>query len=142
MYQNAVLFPEVSNRETWLAYRQFADNDTGELINLQDGSGNAAFNFTLEIVEFSLPVSASGYGTPGWQFIDNNVPLITGTLSNYLSLVDPNTIQIRIPKSVMATLRAPRTYDVYLTITDKTDSEDCRQVFIGRLPVPYGGRNT
>ncbi len=142
MFQNPVLFDPISTREAWLIYRQFADDDTGELIALKNDAGAALYNLTLEIMLADAPMNGTGYGRPPWPAVDNNVPIITATLANYITIVDNNTIQIRIPKSVIGSLWGPKTYDVYLTIADVNDADDCRQGLIGRLPVLYGGRNT
>lgn len=142
MYQNPVLFDPISSRETWLIYRQFADDDTGDLIALEDDAGDPLYDLTLEIMDAVTSFNQTGYAPTPWQFADYNVPIITATLANYITIVDANTIQIRIPKSVIGTLCGPRTYEVYLTIADVDDADDCRQALIGRLPVLYGGRNT
>lgn len=140
MFQNPVLFDPISTRETWLIYRQFADAEDGSLIALTDGGGNALYDLTLEIMGDRSPVIPNDYGVP--PFVDFGRPIIRATLDDYISIVDTNTIEIRIPKSVITTLCGPRTYDVYLTIADKDDADDCRQGLIGRLPVLYGGRGT
>lgn len=143
MYENPVLFPQVSNRESWNPVIQIADDDTGDLIALTDSNNNPLYAITLSIEPAHMPGVWGGFGSaPGnFPYYDfPNDPIIQATLANYISIVDTGTIQIAIPKSVMQTLRA-RTYDVFLTI-DPVNADDGRQILIGKLPVLYGGRNT
>ena len=151
MYQNPVLFPQISNRESWVQTVQIYDDDTGDLITLVDGNGNAVYAVTLAI----QPEQRGGYSgvssNSSYYGCDYGEPVIYSTLAQglpalnpggYIALVDTGTISIQIPKSVMQTLRGgPRTWDVYLTIDD-TANDDGRQILIGKLPVFYGGRNT
>lgn len=139
MYQNPTLLPQISNRETLWLIIQLADDDTGDLILLTDTLGNSLYVVTCEIVPARPRGHAGGYG-PSPYYDDCCDPVITATLSNYISIIDTGTIQILIPKSVVTKLRA-QTYDVFLTI-DPVGQDDGRQLMIGRLPVLYGGRNT
>jgi hypothetical protein len=142
MYQNPTLFPQISNREAWLQIVEIADDDTGQPIALTDSLNNPLFSITLEITPArSQGHDCGGYGPSSFYDDCGTTPLITGTLANYISIVDVGTFQIMIPKSVMQTLRGSRTYDVFLTI-DPNGADDGRQLLIGRLPVLYGGRNT
>lgn len=126
---------------------QIYDDDTGDLIDLLDDDGNAAFAIALEIE----PSHRHGYsGPPGpspyydWAseavlhayLAQGSAPQSAG---NWLSIVDDGTINIQIPKSRMETLRRTGTYDVFLRIDD-TANDDGRQILIGRLPVFAGGR--
>lgn len=142
MYENPVLFPAVTNREGWLQFVTLNDDDTGDLIPLADSNNNALYTITLEISAASPKGDwCGGYGQIASPYYDcDGAPIIEATLSNYLSIVDVGTIQIQIPKSVMTTL-PPRTYDVFMTI-DPNGQDDGRQLFVGRIPVLFGGRNT
>lgn len=141
MYTNPVLFPQISNRESWIQIIQIADDDTGQLIALTDTNGNPLYSITLEISRPNIPGGDSGYGGNSlfydWLSPD---PIISATLANYIAIVDVGTIQVAVPKSVMSGLRG-RTYDVFMTI-DPINADDGRQLFIGRLPVLFGGKNT
>lgn len=141
MDQNPTLFPQISNRETWLQIVEIADDDTGDKITLTDVNNNPLYNITCEITP-ARPRGGDcgGYGQSPWYDDWGGQPSISATLANYISIVDVGTFQIMIPKSVMQTLRA-RTYDVFLTL-DSVNSDDGRQILIGRLPVLYGGHNT
>jgi hypothetical protein len=139
MYENPVLFPQISNRESWIQIIQIADDDTGDLIALTDNNGVPLYAITLEISRTRMPDYSIGYGTNpyyDWGFD----PIISATLADYISIVDVGTFQIALPKSKMQQLHG-RTYDVFLTI-DPINADDGRQLLIGRLPVFYGGRNT
>jgi hypothetical protein len=142
MYQNPTLFSPVSNRESFgPIIVQIADDDTGDLIALTDqpaGAGNALYGLNLEIMP-SHPHRGPPSLSPWYDDCDG--PVITGSLANYISIVDTGTFQILVPKSVMKTLHAGRTYDIFMTITTNGE-DDGRQLWIGRLPVLYGGRNT
>lgn len=142
MYENPVLFPQISNRESWNPIVQIADDDTGDLITLTDSNNNSLYAITLEISAAGPNHGCGGYGTnttPYYGF--DGEPVITATLSNYISIVDTGTIQISIPKSVITSLHRTRTYDVFLTI-DPLNADDGRQLLIGKLPVMFGGVNT
>lgn len=139
MFENPVLFPQISNREGWLQIIAIADDDTGDLIALTDSNNNPLYAITLEISAAAPRGGCGGYGPQPYYDFDGE-PIISGTLANYISIVGTGTIQIQIPKSVMQTLGA-RTYDVFLTL-DPNNEDDGRQLLIGRLPVFFGGRNT
>jgi len=142
MYENPVLFPQITNRESWLQIVQIADDDTGDLIALTDINNNALYAITLEIQAARLHGDSGGFGGYGINpyYDTSGGPIISATLADYIAIVDTGTIQIMIPKSIMQKLRG-RTYDVFLTI-DPINEDDGRQLLIGRLPVFYGGRNT
>ncbi len=150
MYENPTLFPQISNRESWVQTVQIFDDDTGDLITLTDNNDNALYAVTLEI----RPSRSRGgfYGVPPTPYYDNGSgePMIYSTLAqgspaiksgNYISIIDTGTINIQVPKSRMQTLRRSGTWDVFMTIDD-TANDDGRQILIGKLPVFFGGRNT
>lgn len=137
MYEH-VLFPAISNRESWVLTIQIADDQTGDLITLTDGAGNPLYAIYLEI---SPPRHHHGYsGQYSSPYYDNggDEPRIFATLSDYLSIIDVGTIQVQIPYTVMQTLRRAETYDVYMRLEDVA-GQDARQILIGKLPVNFGG---
>ena len=142
MYENPVLFPQITNRESWNQIVQIADDDTGDLIALTDANNNPLYAITLEISPARLPGGGGDFGGYGSNpYYDScGGPIISATLADYIAILDTGTFEISIPKSIVQKLRA-RTYDVYLTI-DPLNEDDGRQLLIGRLPVFYGGRNT
>lgn len=151
MYQNPTLFPQISNRESWVQTVVICDDETGDTITLIDGNGNALYAINLEI-RWSGHGGGNGGNYPaGSPWYDEcGEPVIFSTLAqgsaavhagNYLSIVDQGTINVQIPRSVMLTLRRTGTYDVFLTLED-TAGDDSRQLLIGRLPVFGGGRGT
>lgn len=139
MYQNPTLFPAISNRESWLQIIQLADGDTGQPIALTDTNNNPLYSINLEITSPQPRGHLGGFAPSPW-YDGGCAPSISGSLSNYISIVDVGVIQILIPKSVMQQL-SPKTYDVYLTLNPNGE-DDGRQLLIGRLPVAYGGRAT
>src|ERR1700744_5033361 len=89
MYQNPVLFPQISNRESWLQTVQIADDDTGDLIALTDDDNNPLYAITLEIQPPRLPGGAGdfgGYGTNPW-YDTSGGPIISATLADYITIV-------------------------------------------------------
>lgn len=149
MYENPVLFPQVTNRESWRQILQLADDDTGDLITLTDGNGNSLYTITLAVEPARPRGGTGGYGDGSAYDGDACAALILQTLSAgsgvtsnpALSILDTGTVQIFIPKAQMQTLRGARTFDVFMTVYE-SDIDDGRQLFCGRLPVIYGGRNT
>jgi hypothetical protein len=71
----------------------------------------------------------------------NQPPLITASLglpsptSASITHVDTGLIQIRVPQAIFRQLNH-RTFQVALVMTDSIDT---RQIFVGELPVLYGG---
>jgi len=140
MYQYPVLFPAMSNRESFSQVVQIADDQTGDLIALADGGGSPYYQIYLEI---RAPRRGDRYfGNIASPYYDySGEPIIMATLSNYLSIVDTGTIQVQIPFTVMQTLHGDKTYDVFMRIEDVANS-DARQILIGKLPVAFGGDGT
>lgn len=62
-------------------------------------------------------------------------PLIQATLGNGLTIIDAGYLQINIPVTLMQQLRLRS----YLIAMAMTDSINTRQIFIGKLPILYGG---
>jgi hypothetical protein len=138
MYEYPVNFPAISNRESWVWTAQIADDQTGDLITLTDGSGNPLYSIYLEI---SPPRHRHGHnGQFSSPYYDNDTgePRILATLSNYLAIIDVGTIQVQIPYTIMQTLRRAETYDVFMRLEDVA-GQDARQILIGNLPVHFGG---
>jgi hypothetical protein len=142
MYNYPVLFPAISNRETWFQIIQIVDDQTGDPITLTDENNNPLYGIFLEIsppegglgdVPFGYPSSNAFYAGVGAESV------IFASLENFITIPDVGTIQVQIPFSVMHKLRGTRTYNVYLRIVDFTN-DDARQLLIGKLPVAFGGR--
>lgn len=139
MDQNPVLFPQVSNRESWAQIFTIVDDDTDQPITLTDSNNNPLYAITLEIDRAGPHGNTGGYGVNPWYDCGNQARILA-TLANYISILDVGVFQCVIPKSVMQTLRRG-TYNVYLTI-DPNNEDDGRQLLIGRLPVLFGGHDT
>jgi hypothetical protein len=67
--------------------------------------------------------------------VDSSTPIITAALGNGLTIVDIGVVQVRVAELTMRKLHH-RTYGAFMTVTDSVDT---RQVFIGRLPMQWGG---
>jgi hypothetical protein len=92
--------------------------------------------FVFEIRRTGARYDGSGY-IPWYDFgvPDEFGPLLSASLGNGISYVDVGVIQIMIPVSAFQTLRGG-TYSAALTVTDSINT---RQMFIGQLPVQWGG---
>lgn len=124
---------------------------SGYVTSYTKGSGSITCQFGLtyqfEIRGETPNNTGSGYiawydfGTP-----DDQGPILQATLANYISIIDIGIVQINIPESVFKTiLNVPynsqsNTYArTFLASMTLTDSINTRQIFVGRLPVLYGG---
>ena len=65
----------------------------------------------------------------------NDGPLITAQLGNGISIIDTGFLQILIPAALFQKLRL----GTFLASMTMTDSVNTRQVFVGELPVQFGG---
>jgi len=94
--------------------------------------------FDFEIRRTGARFDGSGY-IPWYDFgvPDEHGPLIQATLGNGIEIIDIGVIQIMIPASTFQKLRGG-TYSAALTVTDSVNT---RQMFIGQLPVQWGGVN-
>jgi hypothetical protein len=142
LYENPVLFPAVSNRESFVQTVQLYDDQTGDLISLTDADDDVIYQIFLEI---SPPRDHHhGWGGGGYSpatgpyYSDAGYVRILATLDDYLSVVDTGTINCQIPYTVMQTLHGGLTYDIYMRLESQAD-DDARQLFIGKLPVLFGG---
>jgi hypothetical protein len=141
MYEYPVLFPAISNQETWLQIIQICDDQTGDPIALTDSSGTPLYQIYCEIAppRDGRGGCSGGYGEFGWYGGGFGDGRIHASLADYITIPDVGTIQIQIPYKIMETLRgATRTYDVYLRLVDEPNG-DARQLLIGKLPVAYAG---
>lgn len=139
MYENPVLFPLISNQETWFQIIQICDDQNGDPIVLLDSSGNPLYAIYCEISPPRDGRESHGGGYSNAYYGSYGEPIIFASLADYITIPDVGTIQIQIPYTVMQTLRGTRTYNVYIRLVDEM-SDDARQILIGRLPVAFGGR--
>lgn len=152
MYQNPTLFPQISNRESWRPIIVVWDDDAAQPIELRDPTlTNSLYTISLEIVPAGPSLPSGAYIPLVGPYYDDCAgdPVVTASLASgaaatsnpQISIIDVGTIQIVLPKQVISALAGNRTYDVYMTVYDPT-SDDGRQLFVGRLPIAYGGRTT
>lgn len=128
---NPVYFPQVTNRESWKAIVTCKDGDTGELIDL------TGFTFACEVrrVPNNL-LDQSGY-VPYYDYgsVDDAGASITLALGSGVTVVGLGQVQLDITVAQMRSL-APDTYSIALTAML---DDEARQVFLGTLPVQFGG---
>jgi hypothetical protein len=105
------------------------------------------WTFQFEIRADSPQSVGDGYST-FFEFGTTSLPdvIITASLANYISITDIGFFQILIPENVFKTiLNFPftsqnnsyaQTFSACMTMSNSVDT---RQVFVGRLPVIFGG---
>ena len=123
---------------------------TGYVISYASNTGalvcQIGVTFQFEIRRTGRPAGiGDGYG-PWWDFgVPPDGPLISASLGSGITFIDVGFIQIRIPETQMRAIGTPlsvqpgRGSGTFATALTMTDSIDTRQVFLGRLPVLYGG---
>jgi hypothetical protein len=80
-----------------------------------------------------------GYG-PSWGIGDSGGgPIIRAQLGSGITVIGTGVIQILIPASIMFQIHRARTYNVALGMYLGAET---RQIFLGKLPVLYGGLST
>lgn len=129
----------MSNRESFVQTVQICDDQTGDLISLTDTDDNPIYEIYLEISEHRDRNSRDYSPVASPYYDDCGDPLIFASLDDYISIVDTGTIDVQIPYTVMQKLRGNLTYDIFMRLENQAD-EDARQLFIGSLPVLFGGR--
>jgi hypothetical protein len=129
MYINPVLLPQVSNREDFLLTLSLYDDDANEPIDL------TGWTFQFEIRRPGAQRFDGGYGWYADMGAVDVSPTLAASLGSGITVLDTGLLQILIPEARMKTL-CPATYLACLTATDGVNT---RQLFIGRLPVLYGG---
>ncbi len=132
----------------------------GDPITIRDAAGNVSLvgyvlNYTATTgvlvvqigVAFQLEIRnqdhhGGGFGDDYNQWYDwgggqvgGDAPLIVATLGGGLTIVDLGFLQINIPVLTMQRLRL-RSYLIGLVATDSVST---RQIFLGKLPILYGG---
>lgn len=132
MYANPVLFPQVTNRESFAPYIGIYDDADGSPVNL------SGLTFQLEIRR--LGFGSGHFASPTVPFYDDGPeasPVLTASLGNGITVVDVGVFQVVFSETQMRTLRAG-TYSIACTASDGSPA-GTRQLFLGRLPVLDGG---
>lgn len=120
-------FPQVTNRESWRQLVEIADADTGELIDL------TGCTFLCDVRRQGPMFGSSGYGDSYGMVgsYDDYAALVSPTVS----VVGTGQIQLDLSLTQMRSL-PPGSYMIALSVTL---DDDTRQLFVGELPVIYGG---
>lgn len=129
-----ITFPAVTNREAWSQLLKLMDVDENEALDLDD------LTFVCEVRRTGgSQWDNSGYGsTYSSGSLDPNCqPMITLTNDDGITVVGDGEVEIYMTVEQMRTL-APDTYSIAMTART-SDASDTRQVFLGRLPVIFGG---
>lgn len=132
MYLNPVLFPPMTNRESWTLTLTVNDDDTGDLIDLT----GATIQFEIRYSgpqRGSMPV---GGAIPYYDFgpmIDEG-PILTASIGSGITVTGVGAFTVYFSEANMRTL-CPGTYDVGCTLTRDVDA---RQLLRGKLPILSG----
>lgn len=131
---NPVLFPAVTNRESWSQIIGFYDDDTGDALDL------TPYTFACEVRlrDRRSQFDQSGY-TPNYDYggVTDYGPLVTLALGSGITVVATGQLELDITVDQMRTLCAG-TYLISLVLSDGTPTGS-RQIFRGYLPVLFGG---
>jgi hypothetical protein len=115
-------------------------NEPGYVISYAISTGfmvvQIGCSFLFEIRRSGAGSDSSGY-VPYYDVgvSDESGPLLQAELGNGIFFVDIGVIQIMIPAAAMQKLRTG-TYSAALVVTDSVNT---RQMFVGQLPVQWGG---
>lgn len=99
------------------------------------------WTFEFEIRHWRRGRGGAGWGdgyssSPGaMSTYDETGPVLSAQLGNGITITDIGYLQILIPASLFGKLRE----HTYLIAMNMTDSINTRQVFLGELPVQFGG---
>lgn len=136
MYQNPVLLPQMTNRESWTLPVRISDADTNDAIALTDDDGNPLVSIQFEVRRSQHHHIGSGY-SPYYDYgVGDCGPILQASIGNGITLIDTGVFQIYFSEADMRKLRAG-SYNVGCTIAS-LDGIDVRQIFRGRLPILDG----
>jgi hypothetical protein len=137
VYQNPVLFPQLTNRESWTLPVQINDEDTDDPIALADDEGNPLVSIQFEVRRTGHHHVSSGYGSSFYDWgVGNEGPALKASIGNGITLLDTGVFQVYFSETQMRCLRRG-TYEVGCTLAS-LDGVDVRQLFRGRLPILDG----
>lgn len=126
---NPVLFPQVTNRESFRQIIGLYDDDTNDPLDL------TSLTFACEVRFQTNVISQPNYGVSYYDDTVYGNPVITLSLGSGLTVIDLGQLEVLITAAQMRGLCAG-TYSIALTASDDTDT---RQIFLGFLPVLFGG---
>lgn len=129
-------------------------NDTtqwmvGKVTAYNPATGAISFNVVTVSIQLEIRrvggdrsgYNESGYGA-SWQWgsIDCNAPILTASIGSGITIVDIGIFQVYFSEPQMRSLGAGM-HSVNATLAS-ADGIDVRQLFLGRLPVFFGGVTT
>jgi hypothetical protein len=126
-----------------------AQSDATNFMQGQVASYNpttGAITFSVASVSIQLEIRRAkgpGYNRDGYGpyatvgEYDWGAPILTASIGNGISIVDTGIFQVYFSETSMRSL-GPGMHSVAATLTS-ADGIDTRQLFLGRLPVAYGG---
>lgn len=129
---NPVAFAQVTNRESWSQLLGLDDEDTGEPLDL------TSLTFTCEVRRERTSGNWSNTYSTNYSDVgtdDFSGPIITLSLGSGLTVIDTGKLQVSFTLEQMRTLY-PDTYSIALICSNGVDT---RQIFLGTLPVLFGG---
>jgi hypothetical protein len=129
---NPIVFPTVTNRESWSQLIGLYDDDTGDPLDLSQFTSMEA-----EIRRRGPRVDdQSGY-TPLYDYggFNDYGPAVQLSLGNGLTVIDIGQLLVSVTSDQMRSL-SPEVYSFGLIMSNGTDT---RQFFLGTLPVLFGG---
>src|SRR3569832_1824759 len=121
-----ILFPAVTNRESWTYLLQLNDEDTGEAIDLTD------YTFVCEVRCLG---ARSNYDTGYSPNYDYGSVVSGPTITVATTIVGTGEVQLDITEAQLRSL-SPATYSIAMTASNEV--ETTRQIFLGHLPVKNG----
>lgn len=134
MYAPSTQFPQYTNRESFTQTVLVADNDTGDPIDL------TGMSIQVEIRRASRE---GGYGLDGYGpnysvgAYDWCAPILTASIGAGITIVGVGAFQIYFSETQFRSL-ASGMHSINATLKS-ADGIDVRQLFLGRLPIFFGG---
>lgn len=134
MYQPQTQFPQYTNRESFTQLIGVYDDATGDAIDLSGCSIQ---------VEIRRDREHGGYGFDGYGpnysigAHDWCAPILTASIGKGVDIVDVGIFQLYFSETQFRSL-SPGMHSINATLTS-ADGADTRQLFLGRLPIFFGG---
>lgn len=119
----------------------------GQVVSYNPTTGAISFNVASVSIQLEIRRERGpGYNRDGYGpyatvgEYDWGAPILTAAIGNGISIVDTGIFQIYFSETSMRSL-GPGMHSVAATLTS-ADGIDTRQLFLGRLPIAWGGVTT